>query len=651
MPSQAVAVSTTALGRTGEPELTTLHRFPAVLFALTLLFLAFMVTPTVRSHPVMLYSFAGIGAGFLAWEVGLWRVYSRARRAFRVEFGAVRAHYVQACVQFTIITYWGWYVPQVYEHMPHIFAQVVYLYIFDGLLTFTRGKTWRFGFGPLPIIFSTNLLLWFRDDWFFLQFLMITIGALGKQFITWERDGVRTHIFNPSVFGQTVVAIVLIATSSTAYFTWGKEMAVWFETPPLMFVVIFLMGVIVQSLFHVTIMTLAAVSMLSLLNLAYLGLTETYYFVNINMAATIFLGMHLLITDPATSPRTNIGRVLFGAAYGFGYFALFRVLDYANVPLFWDKLLPVGILNLLVPLIDRFCRSGWIGRLNTLWETALPRWKLNLVHMSLWSGLFCTMWFTGYLHPKNHPGDSVPFWKKALKEGKPMAGHSLIMAAGARADAGDGAASNELGLICMEGKLVDQFPGSAAKYFAQACRQDNKAGCENVAIQYLFVNQYRSEEDVDYALDRLEGECARSADPTACFIVGHAYETGRGRPVNKLRALELYELCGSDNLCAVKGRARILLQFKGAENALEPLADVLAWSCNSGDGESCWYLSYMYASGRGVFPDPARARTAMEQACRSGVQKACEAVERGQMPKYSNPPMLVPGWSQSYPEP
>ena len=43
--------------------------------------------------------------------------------------------------------------------------------------------------------------MWFRADWFMLQFLMVTTGALGKEFIRWRRDGKLTRIFNPSAFG------------------------------------------------------------------------------------------------------------------------------------------------------------------------------------------------------------------------------------------------------------------------------------------------------------------------------------------------------------------------------------------------------------------------------------------------------------------
>jgi Na+-translocating ferredoxin:NAD+ oxidoreductase RnfD subunit len=40
----------------------------------------------------------------------------------------------------------------------------------------------------------------------------------------------------------------------------------------------------------------------------------------------VFLGLHLLVTDPSTSPRTPPGKLLFGVLYGLGVFVLYSLL-------------------------------------------------------------------------------------------------------------------------------------------------------------------------------------------------------------------------------------------------------------------------------------------------------------------------------------
>ena len=57
------------------------------------------------------------------------------------------------------------------------------------------------------MIFSINLFLWFKPDWFYLQFLMVAVGFAAKELIRWDKDGRRVHIFNPSSFPLAVFSL------------------------------------------------------------------------------------------------------------------------------------------------------------------------------------------------------------------------------------------------------------------------------------------------------------------------------------------------------------------------------------------------------------------------------------------------------------
>jgi hypothetical protein len=610
---------------------------------------AFALIPAARDNARLFYSIIAAAAGLSLWGAILLAVKRGSGRVFGVEIAIAKAHYVQAGVQLAILAYWGWYWPRAYPELPLIAAQLVFFYALDALLAWSRGRVWRLGFGPMPIVISTNLLLWFKHDWYIFQFLLLTTGALAKQFITWNREGRRRHIFNPSAFAQSMFAIVLIATGTSNELTWGREIAASFETP-YMLLVIFLGGLVVQYLFHVTLMTLAATATLLLFNLAYTEVTGVYYFVTANIVAPIFLGLHLLVTDPATSPRTNLGRVLFGSLYGLGFCALFRILDSYQLALFWDKLLPVPILNLCVPMIDRICRAGAVGRLNRRWETWLSAHRMNLAHMTVWIALFAGMWFAGFIQAP-HPGNTVLFWKRALAEGKPNAGNSFVMAVGALAKgSGSADAYNELGLICVDGTVPDvkRNDAKALKYFDQACELGSIDGCANLAIQYLYLRQRLSDEDVTYAFEQLENSCDAMVGSPSCYLLGSAYETGNSRPKDTQRAIELYERCGLENLYAVKGIARIALT-ESATYDLGEIAPVLEEAALLGDAESGWYLAYLYQTGKGVTNDPARALQYMQSACQQGSKKACSAASQPQLPPFINPEMLVPGWTSAYP--
>ena len=127
-------------------------------------------------------------------------------------------HYVQSLCQLTVYAYWGWYWPPVYDFAPLLFGPApLRLRVRHAAGVVASRRTMSLGFGPFPIVFSTNLFLWFKDDWFSLQFAAHRAsGFLGKAFVRWERDGKRVHIFNPSAFTLALFSLVLLATGTTA---------------------------------------------------------------------------------------------------------------------------------------------------------------------------------------------------------------------------------------------------------------------------------------------------------------------------------------------------------------------------------------------------------------------------------------------------
>ena len=201
---------------------------------------------------------------------------------------------------------------------------------------------------------------------------------------------------------------MLILTGTTDY-TWGNEISLTLNLAPHMYLWIFLVGLVVQSLFSVTLMTLSAAVALWMLNLVYTQVTGVYYFVDTSIPIAVFLGLHLLVTDPSTSPRTNVGRVIFGSLYGLSVAALYALLELGGAPQFYDKLLCVPLLNLSVQIIDRMAGAGVLGRISR-WSDARGAQKLNLLSMATWGALFSFLLSTGFVE-RTHPGEFVEFWQ------------------------------------------------------------------------------------------------------------------------------------------------------------------------------------------------------------------------------------------------
>src|SRR5688572_21009776 len=217
---------------------------------------AFQLLPDAQENARLGRSILGASLSLIALCGAVW--YLARGRALQVEVQLRAQHYLQACAQGTVLAYWGWYWRPVYDAAPLIAAQLVFAYAFDMLLAWARRDTYTLGFAPFPVIFSTNLFLWFKPDWFFLQFLMIAVGFAAKDLIRWERGGRRVHIFNPSSFPLAVFSLGLILTGTTSI-TWGEEIATTQFNPPYIYLVLFLVGLPGQLLFGVTTMTMSAV--------------------------------------------------------------------------------------------------------------------------------------------------------------------------------------------------------------------------------------------------------------------------------------------------------------------------------------------------------------------------------------------------------
>ena len=157
--------------------------------------------------------------------------------------------------------------------------------------------------------------------------------------------------------------------------------------------------------------------------------------------------MHLLFTDPSTSPRTELGRIAFGVLYGLSTVVLYVVLGRAGAPTFYDKLLQVPLLNLSVILIDRAARSAVLRRFDpaALGRSLGPR-RRHLAYMGVWAVVFVAISAAGGVGDR-HPGQWVPFWQQACEEGRPHACGFLLAKQAGLCNMGSGWACNEAGVL------------------------------------------------------------------------------------------------------------------------------------------------------------------------------------------------------------
>jgi hypothetical protein len=228
--------------------------------------------------------------------------------------------------------------------------------------------------------------------------------------------------------------------------------------------------------FSITLVAMMAAATLCTLSALYSAFQGVPYFLDSEIPAAVFLGLHLLITDPSTSPRSVLGKAIFGFLYGLGVFALYAILGAIGVPTFYDKLLCVPLLNLCVIGIDHFAAS-MESKNKTLATLKLSR--LNLGFMALWIVLFGSMAALGKTDSM-HRGDSVPFWQSACAEGRSHACDRLLQIEQSYCNDGAAWACNELGIEYRDGVIVEPNPDLALGYFSRSCELRFQAACQNL---------------------------------------------------------------------------------------------------------------------------------------------------------------------------
>lgn len=596
---------------------------------LTLIFAGFTLLPRVNEDPKLNNSVLGSAALLLAGLCALWWNVRQSGRVLTFEFVPRRVHWVQMIMHSSVYAYWGWYWREVYHEIPLIAAQVFFLYVLDMLVCWFRRDKWILGFGPIPIIFSMNLFLWFRDDWFYLQFVMIAIIVFGKEFVKWKRDGQLTHIFNPSAFALFLTSIVLLATHNTPI-TWGTEISTTFNNPPNIYLEIFVLGLVVQGLFSVTLVTLTSAGTLFLLNAAYFSSTGMYRFIDFNIHPAVFLGLHLLVTDPATSPRRNFGKAIFGAAYGAGVFAVFSLLDSLGQPTFYDKLLCVPVLNLTVRLLDRwsvavsawFSRQSWGGKLRPF--RALAGWtpqEANFGFMAIWVALFGLMFATGYLGGK-HPGSDPAFWQTACEAGHTKACQVLARTLDVECQHNSSGGCYQLGIMLSDGKRLPRDPMNAARSLKRAC----ETGLENACARMVDLVKTDGDGVLLQFCDRGDGQ--------SCFMLGSLYYGGEGVSRNLEHAANLFgQSCteGFTRGCGQIGESYLF--GEGVPRDIAKAKQILESACNAGYAPGCFNVGIMHRQGIETPKNEPLAQALFRKGCDLGDRDACVALQAASLTK------------------
>jgi hypothetical protein len=283
-------------------------------------------------------------------------------------------HALPAMLQGIIFGYWASYWPEAFAQLLVIGVQLAVAYAFEFLLMWTLRRPYTFGLGPLPIVLSANLFVWFAPGEILLGTLLIAVALSSKALLV---SGGR-HIFNPSVLGVSVLGALCILFPS---WFWYHDISTDFGRPPYMPYLILALALIPQFRLRTTQVSVGAI-------VAMLGIMMTVFALTGYKKAPSpwwppwLLAITLLAPDPATIPSGAVARFLFGLFVGSGFYVFAKVLEYSVGTDYFAKVIPIAIANYMVPGFER--AGAWVAE-------RVP-WPLSGAEARLYTAVWASVW-------------------------------------------------------------------------------------------------------------------------------------------------------------------------------------------------------------------------------------------------------------------
>ncbi len=279
-------------------------------------------------------------------------------------------------IQCTLLCYWALYYGPMAEHSVMIIASLAFAVGLDLLLRVLTGDEAVVHIATIPLVLSIHLFVWFEEMHEGLIFLIVAIALLSKVFI--QRGG--RHIFNPSALGIATIGVACyLAPESLRYVDISHAL----NTPPNIFEVVLLLGLIAQLKAPIVLVSIGA----AIIQYVAIALTGGEALIPSVHWAPVTLAIILLATDPATIPRTGLGRLLFGGLYATLMISLSLLLEANGVSDFFTKVIPIPICNALVPFFDRISERFTEERL--IWLSPVH----NRAHVGAWLFVMLFPWF------------------------------------------------------------------------------------------------------------------------------------------------------------------------------------------------------------------------------------------------------------------
>ena len=185
-----------------------------------------------------------------------------------------------------------------------------------------------------------------------------------------------------------------------------------------------------------------------------------------------------------------------------------------------------------------------------------------------------------------------------------------------KAEQGDAAAQNDLGVMYFEGKDIEQDYEKAAEWFLKAAKQGN--GNAQRYLGYMYYHGKGVEQNYEKAAEYWR-KAAEQGIAVAQFNLGYIYESGEGVPRDYAKAAEWYKKAAAQG--HKRAQYNLATMYEEGEGVEQDYGKAAAWfekAAEQGYVTAQGKLATMYDKGLGVPQDYGKAAKWYEKAAEQG---------------------------------
>ncbi|MEE2755203.1 MAG: hypothetical protein VYA30_01025 [Myxococcota bacterium] len=494
--------------------------------------------------------------------------------------------------------------------------QIPFAYLIAMGMQWRRRTLYRFDLMPLVIVLTLSFFIWFKDQWWALQLVMLALAVSAQTVLTLQTQRAVAR-FN-------VLGLVLAILSGVLIFGPGIDVvrdATLGRSDgdkELILVALLLIGFLTYRVRPVLPTAIGALGGTLLVDACWRLGSGAGFFLDTPIPISIVLTILILVPDERSGPMTRSGQLGFGLLFGVLSCCAYEALwTYGGLPwgqqlTYFSCFLPFPILGLIVPALEKTAREQPIDPVHRGGGSG----PITVLSIAALVALFVIIRFPLNIEPIAH----LETLEDACKSDDASCGRFV-------------AKWNEICRVPNSRSRPDECEKNAVEIHQSGCEYGLQDEC--AALGFNVLKKANSNEKTRG--DDLILTACKSGLTSVCNR--RAADLAKQQPSQiKLRRQLSRIACDRADREGCEQLGMVMYETAKTPKQFKQASEKLYFACQAQRSLACYTLAEMLLIGQFGKTSPSRARILFDSACRRGYSKACIRLQQLQKNEPSRKP-------------